>query len=222
MTKYRIAIVDDNRQTMLSLAELLNFSHEFELVFTAKNGNDYFKKMEEIDQDLLPQLILMDIEMPDMDGIQTMQLSRMKFPFVKYIVLTAFDDENKIFKAIQAGAHGYLLKDEKISVIRNHINDLLINQATPMSPSIAKKTFEMLSKIDPNKVSVTEEKNPLFAALSSRELEVLKLMEEGHNYKVISEKLYISTNTVRTHIAHIYEKLHVTSKYQMLNLLKGG
>jgi DNA-binding CsgD family transcriptional regulator len=89
-----------------------------------------------------------------------------------------------------------------------------------MSPSIAKKTFEILSKIDSLPEYTHSDKNELFACLSGREMDVLKLMEEGHNYKIISEKLFISTNTVRTHIAHIYEKLYVTSKYQMLNLLK--
>jgi DNA-binding NarL/FixJ family response regulator len=220
MQKYKICIVDDNRQTLTSLSDLITYSDEFDLVFTAKNGKDYLEQMENLDIISYPQLVLMDLEMPTMDGIQAMQVSRMKYPFVKYIVFTSFDDEDRIFKAIQAGAHGYLLKDEKVSVIRSHIKDLLNNQATPMSPSIAKKTFEILSKINTSQTTTSPSNNELFSSLSTREMEVLKLMEEGHNYKIIAEKLFISTNTVRTHIAHVYEKLHVSSKYQMLNLLK--
>ena len=219
MKKYKISIVDDDRNTLVSLADLITYSKEFELIFIAKNGEEYLKKMEELDINELPQLVLMDLEMPKIDGIKTMQISKMRFPFVKYIVLTSFDDEEKLFKAIQAGAHGYLLKDEKISVIQNHIKDLINNQATPMSPSIAKKTFDILSKIKMDQLPNSLEKNEILTNLTSREMDVLKLMVEGYNYKIISEKLFVSTNTVRSHIAHIYEKLHVTSKYQMLTLL---
>lgn len=219
MKKYKISIVDDDRNTLVSLADLITYSKEFELIFTAKNGEEYLKKMEELDINELPQLVLMDLEMPKIDGIKTMQISKMRFSFVKYIVLTSFDDEEKLFKAIQAGAHGYLLKDEKISVIQNHIKDLINNQATPMSPSIAKKTFDILSKIKMDQLPNSLEKNEILTNLTSREMDVLKLMVEGYNYKIISEKLFVSTNTVRSHIAHIYEKLHVTSKYQMLTLL---
>ena len=220
MKKYKISIVDDDRNTLLSLADLITYSHEFDLIFTAKNGKEYLEKMESLDVNEMPQIVLMDLEMPIMDGINTMHISKMRFPFVKYIVLTSFDDEEKLFKAIQAGAHGYLLKDEKISVIQEHIKDLINNQATPMSPSIAKKTFDILSKIKINPLPDALENNEVLSNLTSREIDVLKLMVDGYNYKIIAEKLFVSTNTVRSHIAHIYEKLHVTSKYQMLNLLK--
>lgn len=222
MKKYKISIVDDNHLTLSSLSDLITLNNEFELVFTARDGKEYLNNMEDLDPAELPHAVLMDIEMPAMDGIETMQISRMRFPFVKYIVLTSHDDEDKILRAIQAGAHGYLLKDEKISVIKNHIKELLQNHATPMSPSVARKTFELLSKTTMPVGQNTKGFNHLLAELTGRETEVLQLMKEGHNYKVVAEKLFISTNTVRTHIAHIYEKLHVTSKYQMLNLLKEG
>lgn len=220
MKKYKIAIVDDNRLTLSSLSDLITVHDEFDLVFTARDGKEYLKNMEDLDPAELPNVVLMDIEMPVLDGIETMQISRMRFPFVKYIVLTSHDDEEKIFRAIQAGAHGYLLKDEKISVIKKHIKELLQNHATPMSPSVARKTFELLSKSTIPQVQTPKDINRRLAELTGRESEILQLMKEGHNYKIISEMLYISTNTVRTHIAHIYEKLHVTSKYQMLMVLK--
>jgi DNA-binding NarL/FixJ family response regulator len=107
-----------------------------------------------------------------------------------------------------------LLKDEKIAVIAEHIKSLINNESTPMSPSIARKAFEMLSRIAP-----AEKKNDeIYNLLSGREVDVLKLMMEGYNYKIIAEKLFISPNTVKKHIAHIYEKLHVTSKVQLLKL----
>jgi DNA-binding NarL/FixJ family response regulator len=219
MKKYRISIVDDSRLTLSSLVDLITLSQEFSIIFTAKDGKDYLAKMDDCDPSILPQVVLMDIEMPIINGVEAMQRSRMKFPFVKYIVLTSHDDEEKIFKAIQAGAHGYLLKDEKVSVIKNHIKELINNHATPMSPSVAKKTFEMLSKSTFTGNQHISQSDNIFSELTNREMEVLHLMKEGHNYKVIAEKLYISTNTVRSHIAHIYEKLHVKSKYQMMNLM---
>jgi DNA-binding NarL/FixJ family response regulator len=212
--KISVGIVDDNKQTLRSLSELINYTGEFEVILTANNGIDFFEKLLNLSIEELPQVVLMDIDMPKMDGITTISKARLKYPSIKYLVLTVFDDEEKLFNSIQAGANGYLLKDEKISVITQHIKDLVNNESTPMSPSIAKKTFEMLSRM-PSKDTKSDQLSDL---LSAREIEVLKLMIDGFNYKVIAEKLFISPNTVKKHIAHIYEKLHVNSRVEIIKM----
>lgn len=216
---YKIAIVDDSRQVVQSLVEQFNYYDNFNIVFTAYDGLEYIRQMESLDLNNYPQVVLMDIEMPQMDGVKTIYLSKIKFPFVKHIVLTSHDDSELLFKAIQAGANGFLLKEEKLSVIKEHIKNLINNEATPMSPSIAKKTFDLLRTMQPSEDSATIN-SKIIEILSSRETEVLDLMMAGCNYKVIAGKLFISTNTVRTHIAHIYEKLHINSKVQLMKMFK--
>jgi DNA-binding NarL/FixJ family response regulator len=217
--RYKIAIVDDSREIVRSLQEQLSYYEIFDVIFTANSGLDFIQKMENISVVDYPKVVLMDIEMPEMDGINAIYLSKIKFPFVQHIVLTSHDNSDLLFKAIQAGANGFLLKEEKLSVIKEHIINLLHNEATPMSPSIAKKTFALLQKLGPSE-TIEDINRSHLNILTTREQEVLELMIAGCNYKVISEKLYISTNTVRTHIAHIYEKLHINSKVQMMKLFK--
>ena len=138
------------------------------------------------------------------------------YPDLKFLMLTVFDDDDKIFEAIKNGASGYLLKDEKTSTIIDHIQQLLDVGGAPMSPSIARKALTLLSRarID-EKDSARDD---VSERLSERECDVLKLVVEGKDYKAIAEKLFLSTHTIRKHIANIYEKLHVSSKAQVINL----
>ena len=110
----RIAIVDDKSQNRILLSEQLGMSMNFTIVFVAKNGIDFLEKMKQLDKKDLPQVVLMDIEMPEMDGIETVSNARLIYPGTNFLMLTVFDDDEKIFDAIKAGASGYLLKDEKI------------------------------------------------------------------------------------------------------------
>ncbi|MFM2394309.1 MAG: hypothetical protein RLZZ546_2291 [Bacteroidota bacterium] len=215
----KIAIVDDNRQTLNSLEELLNYENELEVVFTATSGSNFLATLEIQDPKNFPQVVIMDIDMKDINGIEAVRVGKIKYPDLKFIMLSVFDDEDKLFESIKAGASGYLLKDEKISVIKEHILNLLHYNYAPMSPIIARKTFDLLSKLPLD--TIANQKN-LIEKLSEREVDVLNLLIEGHNYKVISEKLFISPNTVKKHISHIYEKLNVSSKVQMMNLIKKG
>ena len=216
----RIAIVDDKPQNRVSLKEQLSLSAALEVVFVAKNGVEFLELMKECTADHLPQVVLMDIEMPEMDGIATVTRARILYPEVNFLMLTIFDDEDKIFEAIRSGANGYLLKDEKISVIEDHILQIVEVGGVPMSPSIARKAMNMLMKTerqDQQEVGNSVDKEAA-ADLSERELEVLNLLVSGYDYKVIAQKLFLSTHTVRKHIANIYSKLHVTSKAQAINL----
>ena len=164
-----------------------------------------------------PAVILMDIEMPEMKGTEAVKYAHQIYPDLKFLMLTVFDDDDIIFEAIKNGASGYLLKDEKPSTIIDHIQQLLDIGGAPMSPSIARKALLLLSRSKINETNVSSKDN-VAERLSERECDVLKLVVEGKDYKAIAEKLFLSTHTIRKHIANIYEKLHVNSKAQVINL----
>lgn len=213
----RIAIVDDKSQNRLLLSDQIGLSDTFRIMFVAKNGVDFLTQMKNLEKKLLPQVVLMDIEMPEMDGIETVAVARTLYPETSFLMLTVFDDEEKIFEAIKAGANGYLLKDEKISIIEDYIRQLVDIGGIPMSPSIARKAMNMLVSSRTSSGDKADEATTSHE-LSDRELEVLKLLVNGYDYKVIADKLFLSSHTVRKHIANIYSKLHVSSKAQAINL----
>lgn len=166
---------------------------------------------------MLPQVIFMDLEMPEMDGIETIRLAKSLYPHIHFIVLTVFDDDEKIFEAIKAGASGYLLKHEPASVLQDAIITILEFGGAPMSPAIARKALQLLSSsqssaIDNSPVST------LPNVITEREKEILQLMVNGWDAKRIASELSLSVLTVRKHIANIYTKLHVTSKAQVISL----
>lgn len=215
--KIAIAIVDDKSQNRISLAEKIKFSDDITVAFTAANGADFLDQMKQLQISQLPQAVLMDIEMPVMNGIEAVNIGSQLYPGVKFLMLTVFDDDDKIFEAIKAGAGGYLLKDEKISVIIDCIQQLTEMGGAPMSPRIARKALDLLMKASIQR-NEKETQATIQQVLSDRETEVLKLLVDGYDYRAIAEKLYLSTHTVRKHIANIYEKLHVTSKAQAIKI----
>lgn len=209
--KIKIAITEDNKIISRSLIDKLSlFSDEIEIKFTAQNGIELLNKLrsnEDID------LILMDIEMPEMDGIKATYEVKNLYPQIKILILTIFDDDDKIFKAIQNGASGYLLKEETPEVIFNSIKIIMEGGATT-SPSIAIKILDLLSRAEvKNREPITKETTDTFN-LSQREIEVLEQLKLGYDYKEIGAKLFISPSTVRKHIENIYLKLHVHNKMQ--------
>jgi len=218
--KIPIAIVDDNTQNRLFLAEQIGYSEEISISFTAKNGIDFLEQMKRLPISNHPLVVLMDIEMPEMKGTEAVRYGRQIYPDLKFLMLTVFDDDDKIFEAIKNGASGYLLKDEKTSTIIDHIQQLLEIGGAPMSPSIARKALSLLSRsyVDEPNEPVSQVSN----ILSERECDVLKLVVEGKDYRAIAEKLFLSTHTIRKHIANIYDKLHVSSKAQVINLALQG
>ncbi len=209
---YKIAIVDDKSQNRISLSEKINYSGEIEIVLTARNGNDFLEQLKKMPAGKHPQLVLMDIDMPVMNGIEAVRNCHSLYSDIKYIMLTVFDDDDKLFDAIQAGADGYLLKEERVDMIVNAIKEVIEKQGAPMSPSIARKALNLLTSA---KREDTAEVN---TTLSDREMDILKGLVKGLDYKKIAEELFISPFTVRTHISNIYEKLHVTSKIQAVKL----
>jgi DNA-binding NarL/FixJ family response regulator len=214
--KIKVGIVDDkliNRQTVKE--KLLGFK-EINVTIEAKNGNDFLEKLQ--NETTLPDVVMMDLEMPEMDGIETIRLANANYPNIKFIVLTVFEDNDKIFEAIKAGAHGYLLKEDGAMDIVDAIVQVHEHSSIPMSPAIARKAMNMLTQLlNPKDEKLTNPKDEI-ALISNREMDVLKELISGKNYKFIGEKLYISSKTVRKHVANIYEKLHINSRAQLINI----
>lgn len=201
----KIAIVDDNSFLIHSIKEKLSFFEEIDVKFSANSGSDLLNKLEENSR---IELILMDIEMPVMNGIEATLAVKQKYPQIKIIMLTVFDNDEHIFNAIKAGADGYLLKDVNPHTLFNGIVETL-NGGAAMNPSIALKTLKLLRNpidFDQNK---TEEIN-----LTAREIDVLEQLAQGLSYTVIAENLFLSPSTVRKHIENIYAKLQVHSKLE--------
>lgn len=211
-----IALAEDNvvnRNTFIQKAQRFP---ELNLLFTAINGHECLNLLQGVPLNRQPLVVFVDLEMPKMNGIQTIQIAKPLYPHIHFIVLTVFDDEEMIFEAIRAGAGGYLLKDESAEAIRNAISSVLDHAGAPMSPAIARKALDMLGRASvSNRIHSAKEVDTF---LSEREKEILQHTIQGADAKRIAEILHISVLTVRKHIANIYDKLHVNSKAQVIHL----
>jgi DNA-binding NarL/FixJ family response regulator len=152
-----------------------------------------------------PQVLLMDIEMPGTDGITATKQVLKQWPDIKILIQTVFEDDDKIFAAICAGASGYILKSTSPARLVEAIHEVY-NGGSPMSPYIASRVLKLFQRFAP---SITEGDEKY--TLSGREKEILSLMVDGNNFHIIAQKAYISYETVRTHVKRIYKKLHVAS-----------
>ncbi|RMD48320.1 MAG: DNA-binding response regulator [Ignavibacteria bacterium] len=205
MSKIKVAIAEDNDNLAQSIKEKIELiDGDLEFVFRACNGVDLMRKLNE---NHAVDTILMDIQMPELDGIEATEMVKKKYPGIKIIMLTVFDDDDKIFRSILAGANGYLLKDEPPDKILESIH-IIYDGGAPMTASIAAKSLELLR--NPERVEIKKEEKSY--ALSARETEVLEHLSTGLNYNEIAEALFISPQTVRKHIQNIYEKLQVHNK----------
>ena len=214
-----IAIVDDKASNRSIIKDKLLRHKIFDVSLTAENGKDFLDKMKVLPLDKLPSVVLMDLEMPEMDGVDAVAAGSYLYPSVKFVMLTIFDDEEKIFKAIKAGAFGYLLKDESAENIAETLEQMHENGVGPISPGIAHKILQLVQN---NTVSLIQkhipEKDKTPFNLTEREQEILKLLVQGLQYKEIGSQLQISPNTAKKHVMNIYAKLHVNSKAQALVL----
>ena len=210
--KIKIAIVDDNSFLINAVKEKLSFFDDFAIKLTAVNGSDLLSQIEN-NHNL--DLILMDIEMPVLNGIETTEIIKKKHPHIKIIMLTVFDNDEHIFNAIKAGADGYLLKEINAKDLHDGILETLDGGAA-MNPSIAMKTLKLLR----NPLCVENEKDKEDIKLSNRETEVLEQLSKGLNYIQIADNLIISKGTVRKHIENIYRKLQVHNKMEAVQKAK--
>ncbi|MBS7785731.1 response regulator transcription factor [Flavobacterium sp. CYK-55] len=204
----RIAIVDDNSFLIKTIQEKLSFFDDFTIKFTAVNGQELLDKL---DKSHAVDLILMDIEMPQMNGIDATYQIKQKYPQIKIIMLTVFDNDENIFKSIKAGADGYFLKEVNPHELFNGIHETL-NGGAAMTPSIALKTLKLLREpVSFDDVQATEE-----VTLTTREIEVLEQLSKGLKYNAIAENLFLSAGTIRKHVENIYAKLQVHNKLEAI------
>jgi DNA-binding NarL/FixJ family response regulator len=196
----KVVIFEDNKSLRQGLFQLINGSEGFECVGAFEDCLHLIKNIE----DTRPNVVLMDIEMPVINGIEAVHLIRQKFPELKILMQTIFEDSDKIFQSILAGASGYILKTTPPSRILDFIKETYEGGAS-MSPSVATKVLNIVKQ----QTSYANENN---FNLSEREKEILSCLVKGMSYKLIAGTCFISIDTVRGHIRHIYEKLHVHSK----------
>ena len=204
-----IGLVDDNPTLLRNISQNLSIFEEVQVVFKANSCSDVLDKLNHY----RPDIILMDIEMPEMDGIETTKRIKELFPQVIIMRVSVLDREDKIFEAIKAGALGYLTKDEKPSKIVAAIEEMMDGGA-PMSPVIAMKTLKMLKNQEILGQKTESYLSPNSYNLSKREIEILEKIAKGLNYNQIADQLFISAKTARKHIENIYQKLHVHSKLE--------
>ena len=201
----RVGLVEDDARTREGLASLLAGTPGLRLAGA-------YGSMEEALASLgaeAPDVALLDIQLPGMSGIEGVRRLKERYPSIQILMLTVFADNDHVFEAICAGASGYLLKDTPPARLTEAVRELA-EGGSPMSPEIARKVVGMFSKIAPPR---SEDHK-----LSPREVELLRLLAEGHSYKTAAKALSISIDTVRFHVRNIYDKLHVHSKSEAVIL----
>jgi len=199
----RVTIFDDNTRLLDSLSVLIEGSPGFELAGAFSSAINIPEKVSKSQ----PDVILMDIEMPEMNGIEAVAEVKRHFPKMNVMMQTAFENDENVFAAICAGASGYILKDTPPSRILDHIVDVY-QGGSPMSPSVARKVLGLLQQSHAPK---SKDADPENYGLSAREKEVLSCLVKGLSYNMIADTCHISYETVRSHMKKIYEKLHVVS-----------
>lgn len=213
MDKISVGIIDDNVKIAEQLVQKLEFVEEVEIWFVVHSGRESIEWMKRETEH--PDILLMDISMPGMDGIETTFRIRQANPEQRVLMLTVFEDEAHIFRAMQAGATGYLLKDEKLDRMLQAFHEIL-DGGVPMSPAVAARALNMMiSGYKPDKkllVTTNEEEK-----LSKRETEILELLAKGLQNKEVAAQLFISDATVKKHIENIYAKLQLRSRVELVN-----
>lgn len=206
----KAAIIEDLRDVREGLALLINGTEGYRCTGTFRSMED---ALAGFGRDV-PDVVLVDIGLPGMDGIEGVKVLRGRFPEVRFLMLTVFDDDARVFKALCAGANGYLLKKTPPARLLESLREA-VEGGAPMSPPIARRVVELFRRVRPPANADHD--------LTPHEVRILKLLVEGHNYQTAAERLGVSVNTIATHIKHIYWKLHVHSKSEAVaRALKDG
>jgi len=199
-----IAIVEDEKNYNNALKKVINYQQDMKVIAQFFDGNDAMQNLPAIS----PDVVMMDIQLQDMLGIEIIEKLRKDMPDTQFIMCTSFDDDEKIFNSLKAGAMGYLVKGESMDKILSSIRDVYQGGA-PMSFSIARRVLRHFER------KLPEIKG--FDELTVREKEILDLLSEGLLYKEIADKKCISIDTVKKHVGNIYRKLHVNNKVEAIN-----
>ncbi|HSZ86112.1 MAG TPA: response regulator transcription factor [Puia sp.] len=202
--KISIAIVEDLDEVREGLKNFIALNDEFNVLAAFKNAEEAMLQIPK----LQPDIAIMDINLPGINGIECIRQLREKNIATQYMMFTVYENDEKVFEALKAGASGYLLKNTNLAQISESLKQLY-NGGSPMSANIARKLVNMFQK-DENSIENLK-------VLSNRENEILQLLSTGLLYKEIAEKLFISVNTVRQHIHKIYEKLHVQNRTEAIS-----
>jgi len=200
----RVAIVEDLAEVRDGLSELIESDRELSFIESFENAETAVQKLPDLHADI----VLMDINLPGMSGIDCIRSIKEKCPGTQFMMFTVYENDEKVFEALKAGASGYLLKNTGLVQLIESLKELH-NGGSPMSANIARKLVTLFRN-EQKEVSNLE-------ILSSRENEILQLLTKGLLYKEIADQLGISVSTVRQHIHHIYEKLHVQNRTEAIN-----
>ncbi|HVX25360.1 MAG TPA: response regulator transcription factor [Parafilimonas sp.] len=195
----KVGIIEDNNTLRNSLTHLFNHTENMQCIISLNNLLHVISELKKS----TPDIILMDIGLPNISGIEGVKMVKENFPDVQVMMFTVFEDDEKIFEAIRVGASGYLLKKTPPEEITEAVRELY-NGGAPMSASIARKVIKSFHVQPANSMEEYQ--------LTSREKEILHALVDGLSYKKIADKFVVSISTIRTHICNIYHKLHVNSK----------
>ena len=199
-----VGIVEDNRELRTSLARMVDAARGYRCVCVCSTAEDALREMPAA----RPEVVLMDIHLPHRSGIECTRRLRDLCPATQVLILTVYDDNDNIFNALKAGASGYLLKRSSSSEILKAVTEVKEGGA-PMSTQIARKVVASLREPPTDPAAGSE-------SLSERELEVLGYMSKGYAEKEIADKMHVSVNTIKTHRKHVYHKLHIRSRAEIL------
>ncbi len=210
----RVVLVEDNPSLRKNFRDQFAFYPDIQFVADFATGEAAIDSLRRMAPSKLPHIILMDIELPRMSGIETTVVVKELLPEIEILMLTVFEDSEKVFQSVQAGASGYILKDESFDEIVTAVRELY-NGGAPMSPAVAQKVLALLRTGGSGHVPKTGSaklESPIDFNLSERELEVLQGLIKGETYTSLAEKFFLSPHTVKTHIKNIYKKLHVHTR----------
>lgn len=212
MQKIKVLLVDDHTLLRQGLRKLLELEHSIEVVGEAENGKEALEKAKELN----PDVVLLDINMPGMNGVEATSFLKESHPETKIIILTIHKDDEYIFEAVKAGASGYLLKDVDTQDLVRAVETAFKGESI-IDPAIASKLLHEFSRISKGNVET------LHDCLTEREREILRLLVQGLSNRDVAEKLFISEKTVKNHISNIFRKLEVTDRTQaVVKALKIG
>jgi DNA-binding NarL/FixJ family response regulator len=214
----RILVVDDNPNHSAGIKQLIELQSMHKVVGICANGEEAVRRVGYVEVDV----VLMDMNMPEVDGVSAIQQIMVKRPNIKVLALTGYDDADLVYRAMRSGARGYLLKTMITSQLMRAMEEVYANRVF-MPTSIATRFFDEFNHIVQRMSAPDPARQALLNYLTSREKEVLKLLTEGLTYKAVAERLVISETTVKTHVNNIFQKLQVSDRTQaVLYALKFG